>query len=124
LNLVLNAIDATPRDGRIEVAVTRTRAGVEVAVSDDGSGVAAADAPRLFHPYFTTKQHGTGLGLFVTRTLVEEHGGAVAYEPRPGGGAVFRVRLPLAADARAVVPFGREPEASAPPAANGEAAPW
>jgi signal transduction histidine kinase len=123
LNLVLNAIDATPRDGRVELAVARRPEGVEVAVSDDGCGVAAADAPRLFHPYFTTKKHGTGLGLFVTRQLVEEHGGAVAYEARPGGGAVFRVLLPLAGG-RAVVPLSREPEPSAAPAVNGEAAPW
>jgi signal transduction histidine kinase len=117
LNLILNALDATPRDGRVELAVARLPGGVEVAVSDDGSGVADADAPRLFQPYFTTKKHGTGLGLFVTRKLVEEHGGAVTFEPRAGGGAVFRVRLPLA---------DREPppRREAPAAANGEGVRW
>jgi signal transduction histidine kinase len=69
---------------------------VEVTVRDDGSGIAPADAGRLFQPYFTTKKHGTGLGLFVTRQLVTEHGGTVEFESAPGQGAAFRVRLPLA----------------------------
>ncbi len=106
LNLVLNAIDAAGRDGHIDLAVTLLGRGlettaqqeaVEVAVRDDGCGVAPENAGRLFQPYFTTKKHGTGLGLFVTRQLVADHGGTVDFESRPGEGAVFRVRLPLAA---------------------------
>jgi signal transduction histidine kinase len=104
LNLVLNAIDATHRVPRGEVRVeVRARArdgGVEVAVADNGCGIAAEHAGRLFQPYFTTKPHGTGLGLFVTQKLVAEHGGAVAYEANPGGGSVFRVRLPAASVTR------------------------
>jgi two-component system, NtrC family, sensor kinase len=109
LNLVLNAIDATGRDGKVELTVTPVslsprplgeRGGgegwVEVAVHDDGHGVTPENAGRLFQPYFTTKKHGTGLGLFVTRQLVADHGGTVDFESRPGEGAVFRVRLPLA----------------------------
>jgi signal transduction histidine kinase len=95
LNLILNAIDATRRDGRIDLAVRRCPGGVEVAVRDDGSGVSPANADRLFQPYFTTKQHGTGLGLFVTRKLVQDHGGSVAFESSPGQGTVFRVYLPV-----------------------------
>src|SRR5262249_23614989 len=67
LNLVLNAIDATDRDGRIDLVVARRADGVEVSVRDNGSGIAPENAARLFQPYFTTKKHGTGLGLFVTR---------------------------------------------------------
>ena len=96
LNLVLNAIDATDRDGRIELGARPCPEGVEVTVRDDGSGIAPEDAARVFQPYFTTKPHGTGLGLFVTRQLVTEHGGTVEFEPAPGRGTVFRVRLPLA----------------------------
>jgi signal transduction histidine kinase len=95
LNLVLNAIDAVDRDGCIELTVTRSPDCVDVAVRDDGHGVAPENARRLFQPYFTTKKHGTGLGLFVTRQLVEEHGGTVDCESRPGEGTIFRVRLPL-----------------------------
>src|SRR5262249_21639424 len=76
LNLILNAIDATGRDGKIELEVTPLAGGVEVRVRDDGCGIAPEQAGRLFQPYFTTKKHGTGLGLFVTRRLVTDHGGA------------------------------------------------
>jgi two-component system NtrC family sensor kinase len=96
LNLVLNAIDATDRDGRIDLEVTRRHNGVEVSVRDSGSGIAPEHAARLFQPYFTTKKHGTGLGLFVTRQLVTEHGGEVTFESHPGRGTIFRVFLPLA----------------------------
>jgi signal transduction histidine kinase len=94
LNLVLNAIDATRRDGRIELAVSRAPGGVEVTVQDDGCGIAAAHTDRLFRPYFTTKKHGTGLGLFVTHKLVSDHGGTVTFDSQPGLGTTFRVYLP------------------------------
>jgi len=95
LNLILNAIDATERDGRIKLTVTRVEGGVEVAVMDNGHGIAPEHSARLFQPYFTTKKHGTGLGLFVTRKLVTDHGGTVSFDSRPAEGTVFRVWLPL-----------------------------
>jgi signal transduction histidine kinase len=97
LNLILNAMDAVEKDGRIELGAVRRGEGVEVTVRDNGCGIAPEQAGRLFQPYFTTKKHGTGLGLFVTRQLVTEHGGTVACESRPGEGTVFRVWLPQAA---------------------------
>jgi signal transduction histidine kinase len=96
LNLILNAMDAVDRDGRIELQVVRMPDGVEVTVRDNGCGIGPQDAGRLFQPYFTTKQHGTGLGLFVTRKLVGEHGGSVSFESSPGCGTAFRVVLPAA----------------------------
>jgi two-component system, NtrC family, sensor kinase len=98
LNLVLNAIDATRRDGRIELSVSRIPSGVEVTVRDDGSGITTENAERLFQPYFTTKKHGTGLGLFVTRKLVTDHGGRVTFDSQPGLGTTFRVCLPTLED--------------------------
>lgn len=95
LNLVLNAIDATGKGGRIELAATCLPGEIQVEVRDDGPGVAAHHAGRLFQPYFTTKKHGTGLGLFVTRKLVNDHGGTVEFSPAPAGGTIFRVRLPV-----------------------------
>lgn len=95
LNLVLNAIDATERGGRIELTVEEEDDALVVAVRDDGCGVAPEHLPRLFQPYFTTKRHGTGLGLCVTRKLVAAHGGQVEVDSRLGEGTVFRVRLPL-----------------------------
>jgi signal transduction histidine kinase len=96
LNLVLNAIDATERAGHIEVTAQRQDDSVCVTVRDDGMGIAPEHAGRLFQPYFTTKKHGTGLGLFVTRKLVADHGGKVEVESWPGQGTAFRVWLPVA----------------------------
>ncbi len=64
-------------------------------VRDNGAGIEPDNAKRLFQPYFTTKKHGTGLGLFVTHKLVADHGGSIAFESQPGQGTTFRVRLPL-----------------------------
>jgi two-component system NtrC family sensor kinase len=97
LNLVLNALDATKRGEKIDLSVTRRIGGVEVSVRDSGHGIAPEHTARLFQPYFTTKKHGTGLGLFVTRQLVADHGGSVTFESCPGEGTIFRVFLPLTA---------------------------
>jgi signal transduction histidine kinase len=95
LNLVLNAIDATPKGGHVELHARRAENWLEIAVRDDGHGIAAEHAGRIFQPYFTTKKHGTGLGLFVTRKLLANHGGRAEFESRPGEGTVFRVFLPI-----------------------------
>jgi signal transduction histidine kinase len=58
--------------------------------------VAAAALPRLFEPFYTTKASGTGLGLAISATIAREHGGQLTAENRPGGGAVFRLKLPAA----------------------------
>ena len=122
LNLVLNAIDATDRDGRIDLQVHRRPGSVEVSVCDNGSGIALENAARLFQPYFTTKKHGTGLGLFVTRQLVAEHGGTVTFESRVGEGATFRVFLPLAEDP--LPACGEEGMAVVGPIVDGEKGTW
>jgi C4-dicarboxylate-specific signal transduction histidine kinase len=96
LNLVLNAVDATTKEGRIELAATERDGQVTIAVRDDGHGIAPQDAAKLFQPYFTTKKHGTGLGLFVTRKLLADQGGTVDFVSVPEGGAEFRIRLPIA----------------------------
>jgi two-component system, NtrC family, sensor kinase len=122
LNLVLNAIDATDREGRIDLQVHRRPGGVEVSVCDNGSGIALENAARLFQPYFTTKKHGTGLGLFVTRQLVAEHGGTVTFESRAGEGATFRVFLPLTEPL--LLTGGEEGMAIVGPIGDGERNSW
>jgi len=101
-NLVLNAAHAVESgaDGgevRVRVSATRVRgaAGWCFEVDDDGPGVPEADRARVFEPYFTSKAKGTGLGLAVVRKVVEAHGGEVRCEANDGGGARFRVSLPL-----------------------------
>ena len=94
LNLVLNAIDATGRGGRIHIEGREEANAVVLSVEDDGRGVALDDRARLFQPYFTTKPSGTGLGLFVSRQIVEEMGGTLTFRSEPARGATFLVRLP------------------------------
>jgi signal transduction histidine kinase len=110
LNLVLNASDAVDRGGKIEISALPAGDGVEVAVRDNGCGISPQDQARLFQPYFTTKAHGTGLGLFVTRQLVAEHGGRVTFESHPGRGTEFRVWLPFAAAREAVTAAAADKE--------------
>ena len=94
LNLVLNAIDATGKGGKIWIEAYPEGDSIVISVEDDGRGIAPDDQPRLFQPYFTTKPQGTGLGLFVSRQIVEEMGGALQFESTPGQGTTFRVYLP------------------------------
>jgi signal transduction histidine kinase len=96
LNLILNAIDATDTGGRILVRAEMAGGQLVIYVEDNGVGIALEHQPRLFQPYFTTKKHGTGLGLFVTRALVVEHGGTIEVTSQPGAGTHFRICLPTA----------------------------
>jgi signal transduction histidine kinase len=98
LNLILNAIDATDTGGKIVVRAERESDNLVIEVADDGVGISAEHLLRLFQPYFTTKKHGTGLGLFVTKKLIVDHGGDIAVTSEPGKGTRFRLWLPKAAD--------------------------
>jgi two-component system NtrC family sensor kinase len=93
-NLVLNAIDATGKGGRIVITAVPAKDQIVLTVSDDGTGIDPTHRSQLFRPYFTTKKYGTGLGLFVIRRIVESHGGTVTVESETGRGATFRVTLP------------------------------
>ncbi len=93
LNLVLNAVDATDKNGAIAISASVEDGHVVIDVADDGQGIPPDQRDRLFQPYFTTKQHGTGLGLFVTRKLLADQSGTITVHDRPGGGVIFRVRL-------------------------------
>jgi signal transduction histidine kinase len=98
LNLLTNAIDATPPGGRIEVTTRRLPGAghVEIAVADTGRGVAVADRPQIFEPFFSTKEpgQGTGLGLFISAEIVREHKGRIELDSAEGSGSTFRVSLP------------------------------
>lgn len=98
-NLVLNAVEATPRGGRVLVSTAATESGgIEILVDDQGSGIAHEDRERIFEPYFTTKQGGTGLGLAMVWKIISEHSGRVEIHDAKGGGARFRVTLPARED--------------------------
>jgi len=109
LNLILNAVDATGKGGRIQIRAECMPGLLQVTVSDNGSGIPPEDAARVFQPYFTTKKHGTGLGLFVTRKLVNDHGGTVKFESVAGVGTTFCVQLPVESP---LAIAAREPQAA------------
>jgi signal transduction histidine kinase len=97
LNLLLNAVDAMPTGGAltIDLAGQPTEGTVELAVRDTGPGIATDVLSRLFEPFVTGKETGTGLGLVVSRQMVDDHGGTITGSNDPGGGARFVVRLPV-----------------------------
>jgi signal transduction histidine kinase len=96
VNLIVNACEASPPGGEVEVRATVERGALCLVVRDHGPGIAPAVRERLFHPFFTTKPHGNGLGLAVSRNIVREHGGQIDVGPAEGGGSAFRVLLPAA----------------------------
>jgi two-component system sensor kinase FixL len=77
--------------------ITPWQDGAEVRISDRGPGIRTSDRERIFQPYVTTKKDGTGLGLALVRQTIEVHGGTVAVEENPGGGAAFVFRIPKGA---------------------------
>jgi len=99
LNLIINGMDAVRErpvaDRRVAVAARRGADGaVEIAVSDSGAGIPPDSLPRVFDPFFTTKATGMGIGLSVSKTIVDAHGGKIGAENGGAGGAVFRILLP------------------------------
>ncbi len=94
LNLILNAVDAMPHGGSLDVTTCATPLGVEIEVADSGPGLPDAPLTRLFEPFFTTKSNGTGLGLAIVERIAEAHGGQVLAMNCPLGGAAFTLCLP------------------------------
>jgi two-component system sensor histidine kinase KdpD len=119
-NLVSNAVKYSSPGSRVGVTVRRLAGAVEIAVEDEGPGLAEAELARVFEPYYrapgaATAARGTGLGLAVVRSLVEAHGGTVRAENRPAGGARFALRLPVGGPA-AIPP--RDPDGHPAPSAS------
>ncbi len=109
VNVVTNALEAMGAGGHLTVRVTWADGGdsvpaprrrsfgrrVRIEVEDTGAGIVMSEADRVFNPFFTTKETGTGLGLALTHKIVEDHGGAIDFRSAPGAGTVFRIVLPL-----------------------------
>jgi two-component system sensor kinase FixL len=98
LNLIRNAIDAMSDwpDRNIRVSVAPDTSGLAVvAIADTGPGVSAEMASQLFQPFMTTKATGMGVGLSISRSIIESHGGRIWVEDNPGGGALFRFTIPI-----------------------------
>jgi signal transduction histidine kinase len=93
LNIINNAIDAMPRGGTLTIATAAKPSAVLISIADTGGGLAPESREKVFQPFFTTKQNGTGLGLTLARNIVEAHGGTIWLENR-GEGAMFCIEIP------------------------------
>jgi signal transduction histidine kinase len=96
LNLLLNAIEASPAGGEVTLRLRGAGRSVLFEVQDQGAGIAADQLDNIFEPFFTTKESGTGLGLALVHQMVVEHGGSITVDSEVGRGTVFRVSLPAA----------------------------
>jgi signal transduction histidine kinase len=110
VNIAMNAVQAMPDGGELKVRLFEDAdergPRVNISVSDSGSGINDADMARIFDPFFTTKASGAGLGLAVSRKVIEAQGGAISVKSRVGRGTTFTVSLPAAAR-RAPLPTAR-----------------
>ncbi len=100
VNLIRNAIEAMEEVQRRELTISTLGPNggmVQISVADTGSGIPPDIAEQLFQPFFTTKAHGMGVGLSISRTIIENHGGKIWIEPNPEGGTIFHITLPSAA---------------------------
>jgi signal transduction histidine kinase len=94
INLLVNGCEASPPGAQVEIGASQTNGTLALVVRDHGSGIAPAHRDRLFHPFFTTKPGGNGLGLAISRNIVREHGGQIDVQTPAAGGSEFRVTLP------------------------------
>jgi two-component system cell cycle sensor histidine kinase/response regulator CckA len=107
-NIVINAMQAMPEGGNLEIAATNQLLGTEMArvltpgryvrldIADQGPGITPVDLARIFDPYFTTKTHGSGLGLATVHSIIKKHAGHITAESAPGKGTTFHIWLPAA----------------------------
>jgi signal transduction histidine kinase len=111
VNLIANALDAMPRGGRLTVragwagtrdpvrAARRLAANrVKIEIEDTGVGIQPSDTDRVFNPFYTTRDSGTGLGLALAHKIIEDHGGVISFESVPGRGTTFKIVLSLIPD--------------------------
>ncbi len=95
LNIILNGLQATPQGGSVSIAMQQQEQQCQISISDTGPGISDEVRQRIFEPFFTTKPDGTGLGLAVTKKIIEAHGGSLQVASEPGRGTTMLVSLPL-----------------------------
>jgi len=95
LNILINAMQAMPDGGDIQISITAEDGLVRIQFLDEGQGISEEVNTKIWDPFFTTKEKGTGLGLGIVKNIVEAHNGAVRIENRPDKGIVVTVELPV-----------------------------
>ena len=100
MNIMINALQALDGGGRLTIRTTAENDCCLVSIEDTGAGIPPEVMPHIFDPFYTTKGvgEGTGLGLSVSKGIVEQHGGTIEVESKAGCGTTFRVRLPYIGD--------------------------
>ncbi|MCE2433576.1 MAG: sensor histidine kinase, partial [Candidatus Latescibacteria bacterium] len=95
INLIENGLDASGKNGEIEIRTRTSGDTAIISVIDSGPGVPLEDRVRIFQPYVSTKESGMGLGLAVVHNIIEDHGGHISVTDAPTGGAQFDLQLPI-----------------------------
>lgn len=96
MNLILNAVEAMPEGGVLNVAIDRTDEMLRLEITDTGRGIAEEEVKKIFEPFFTTKAQGLGLGMPYAKKIIDQHGGTMSLNSRPGEGTTISVTLPTA----------------------------
>jgi signal transduction histidine kinase len=96
INILINAVHATDENGRVSIKSRSLprRAVVRIEIADTGCGIPSDNLTKIFEPFFSTKEKGTGLGLAVSYGIVKNHGGSIWVSSKPGQGAQFNIDLP------------------------------
>lgn len=117
MNIMINAVQAMPRGGRIEVAMAREPEALSVRITDTGTGIARENLEKIFDPFFTTKDTGTGLGLVIASTIMQATGGYITATSEPGQGSAFSLHFPAEEPGRRTGTGERDMLANAAPTA-------
>jgi signal transduction histidine kinase len=97
LNLLLNAVQAMPKGGRLAVKghIPEDDRWIELLIQDSGVGISGEDIDKLFDPFFSKKEGGIGLGLSIAHRIIDQHHGKIEVESDPGKGTLFTIWLPI-----------------------------
>jgi two-component sensor histidine kinase len=95
INIIKNAIEASPERGTIRVETSRRDPSVAIRVTDSGNGISREDREKIFEPFYSTKERGSGLGLCISQRIIDEHGGSIRVESGQGGGTSFVIEVPI-----------------------------
>jgi signal transduction histidine kinase len=93
MNLIINSIQAIPESGKIDVNISEEKGGYKIEIKDTGSGISDENLSKIFNPFFTTKEQGSGLGLPIVRKIIEGHGGSIEIESTEGAGTSVILHL-------------------------------
>ena len=96
MNLMLNAIEAMRGGGALSIAIDHSGESLRLEIADTGHGIGEEEAKKIFEPFYTTKEQGLGLGMPYAKKIIEQHGGTISLNSRPGEGTTISIVLPAA----------------------------